>query len=353
MKYKSISIKLLWVLVVSYLICMIVMAFVFDRYNREIIKYPQLLTHQYNLFVLIPLGITIGSFILVFLLMINKRVRYFKYIIDSVKKINSVEFLNHLDEKGNDEITELAHSINVMNNRIQDSFIKEKAIEDSKYELITSVSHDLKTPLTSILGYLELLEGDKEINDETRNKYISITYNKGLRLKELINELFEYTKLTGADVCVNKTRYNISPLINQMIGESIIYFEERNVSVILENPYKELYTNVDSKLLSRVFENIIKNAEKYSSDNSDFKVILETDEKYIYINFINKCEGINSKSIEKIFDKFYRLDDSRNSEKEGSGLGLTIAKRIMELHNGDLLVESESNIIRFIVKLIR
>ena len=350
-KYKSLAIKVLGAVIISFIVSYIAMFICFTLYANIMYKYLEIWTNKYNYFALLPTFISIATFVLIFLLLVNRRMKYFKYIINSVKKIDSVEFLSALDEKGNDEFTELAQSINIMNKRIQDKFIKEKEIEDSKYELVTSVSHDLKTPLTSIIGYLELLNDNRYGDDKTRDEYISIVYNKSLRLKDLVNELFEYTKLTGSDVRFEVERFNISSLINQIVGESIINFNEKNIDVILENPYKELYSNVDPKLISRVFENIIKNAEKYSNSDSTFKIIVESSENNIYIFFINKCKGIEEKDINKVFEKFYRLDAARSNEKDGSGLGLSIAKTIIELHNGELNAEKQGDNIIFKIRL--
>lgn len=351
--YNSLAIKVLGAVVISFIISFVVMVSCFNLYAIILFKYGFAWSYKSNLLVLIPTTATISSFILVFLLLVNRRLKYFKYIINSVKKIESLEFLSNLDEKGKDEFTELAQSINIMNKRIQDKFIKEKEIEDSKYELITSVSHDLKTPLTSIIGYLDLLNNHKYSDENSRDEYISIVYHKSLRLKELVNELFEYTKLTSNDVKLELHRFNVSALINQLVGESIIDFNEKKIEVVLENPYKELYANIDVKLISRVFENLIKNAEKYSDSHSIFKIIVESSEEYIIVHFINKCKGIKEIDVNKIFERFYRLDNARSSESEGSGLGLTISKKIIELHHGHLDAEKDGENLLLKMKLYK
>ncbi|ABX41346.1 integral membrane sensor signal transduction histidine kinase [Lachnoclostridium phytofermentans ISDg] len=326
----------------------------FKFYSIILYKNAMSWDNEYNiLFLSFIFIVTISSFILIFLLLVNRRLKYFKYIINSVKKIDSLKYLSQLEEKGNDEFTELAQNINIMNKRLQDTFMKEKEIEDSKYELITSVSHDLKTPLTSIIGYSDLLNKHGYEDELTRDEYISIVYNKSLRLKDLVNELFEYTKLTGNDVKLDLKRFNVSALINQIAGESIIDFNEKDVELVLINPYKELYSNIDVKLISRVFENIIKNAEKYSISHSTFKIIVESSEEYIEIHFMNKCKDIEEIEINKVFEKFYRLDSARSSEKEGSGLGLTISKKIIELHHGILEAGKQGDNLVFNIRLDR
>ncbi len=352
-KYKSLAVKALWVAIISFIICYIIMVLSFYLYAWVLFNYARTLENQFNLLFLLPTFITVISFILIFLLLVNRRLKYFKYIIKSVKKIDSLEFLSNLEEEGNDEFTELAKSINIMNARLQARLKKEKEIEDSKYELITSVSHDLKTPLTSIIGYLDLINNHRYEDENSRDEYISIVYHKSIRLKELVNELFEYTKLTSNDVKLELHRFNVSALINQLVGETIIDFNDKEIEVVLENPYKELYANIDVKLISRVFENLIKNAEKYSDSHSTFKIIVDSSEEYIIVHFINKCKGIKEIDVNKIFERFYRLDNARSSESEGSGLGLTISKKIIELHQGYLDAEKDGENLLLKMKLYK
>lgn len=302
-----------------------------------------------NAFYMMWIGI-VGMFLLTFMILINRKIKYIKYMTKGVKEIKEEGFGKTLEVKGKDELGELCESINDMSIELRKKIDKEKEIENTKNELITNISHDLKTPLTALVGYLELLDSSN-LDEETKKKYTKTAYNKSLRLKELVNELFEYTKLTSSDIVINKERFNISNIINQIVGESILSFSERNIEVILDNPYKELYLEIDSKLFTRAIENLVKNAEKYSDSNTTFKVKVKDMNDFINISFENKCEGIKETDLEKIFDKFYRLDKARSSENEGSGLGLNISKRIIELHNGSLSVKKENDYIKFNILL--
>lgn len=302
-----------------------------------------------NAFYIMWIGI-VGMFLLTFMILINRKIKYIKYMTKGVKEIKEEGFGKTLEVKGKDELGELCESINDMSIELRKKIDKEKEIENTKNELITNISHDLKTPLTALVGYLELLDSSN-LDEETKKKYTKTAYNKSLRLKELVNELFEYTKLTSSDIVINKERFNISNIINQIVGESILSFSERNIEVILDNPYKELYLEIDSKLFTRAIENLVKNAEKYSDSNTTFKVKVKDMNDFINISFENKCEGIKEADLEKIFDKFYRLDKARSSENEGSGLGLNISKRIIELHNGSLSVKKENDYIKFNILL--
>ncbi len=297
-------------------------------------------------FVVIVIGI--GIFLVTFVFLVNRKVKYIKFLTTEVKKIKKEGFGKTIEVKGGDELSDLCKSINDMSLELGDRIKREKNIEDNKHELITNISHDLKTPLTSIVGYLDLLSRDN-INEETRDKYIKIAYNKSLRLKSLVNELFEYTKLTGNDIKFEENRINISMLLNQTVGENIINFSKRNIEVELNNSYNELFCNIDPLKMFRVFENLIRNAEKYADSDSKFIVSVNVVDDNVKISFINKCAGLVEDDIEKFFERFYRQDKSRN--KEGTGLGLAIVQRIIELHNGSIEVEKENENIKFSITL--
>ena len=286
----------------------------------------------------------IALFLITFVLLVNRKVSYIKFLTKEVKIIKNDGFGKTIKIKGGDELAELCKSINDMSVEIGKKIEYEKNIEQNKNELITNISHDLKTPLTSIVGYLELLN-NKEIDEKMKEEYSRIAYNKSLILKELVNELFEYTKLSGSDIKLKKDRVNIGILLNQAIGENLINFIERDIEVILDNPYSEVYCNIDAIQILRVFENLLKNVEKYSDSNSKFLVSLRASDKNVIISFTNKCEGIEEEDVEHLFERFYRKDKARN--KEGSGLGLAIVKRIIELHDGTITAEKIDDNLKF------
>lgn len=300
-----------------------------------------------NIFYIVAF-IGIATFLITFTLLVNIKVNYIKYLTKEVKIIKNEGFGKVIKVKGGDELAELCGSINDMSLELGEKIANEKKIENNKNELITNISHDLKTPLTSIIGYLELLNST-EISEREKDEYIQIAYNKSLRLKELVNELFEYTKLASNELILKKDRVNISVVLSQAVGESIINFSDKNIDVVLDNPYDELFCNVDSAQILRVFENLIKNAEKYSDINSVFKVVVRLYKEQIVISFRNKCTEIKEEDLENIFEKFYRKDKSRSNE--GSGLGIPIAKRIIELYGGNILAEKINEDIKFNIYL--
>lgn len=316
-------------------------------------EFPYTLADNYFLSInlgYISIFLVVAIFLITFITLVNRKVKYIKYLTKEVKVIKNKGFGKTIEVKGGDELSELCKSINDMSVELGKKIENEKKAENNKNELITNISHDLKTPLTSIIGYLELLDST-EITEEDKEKYIKIAYNKSLRLKSLVNELFEYTKLTNNDIKLEMNKVNISMLLNQAVGESIINFIDKDINVILNNPYNELYCNLDSTQMLRVFENLIKNAEKYGDENSDFIVTVDSDGETIFISFANKCRELKKEDFENIFEKFYRADKSRTNE--GSGLGLPIVKRIIELHDGEIWAEKIDDDVKFNIKLNR
>ena len=306
---------------------------------------------NYNTYLIFLLIIPIIIFVAIFLFGINKRINYLKYIISKVGSITNENFIEELDFKGNDEITDLANSINIMSNRLKENYEKEKKIEKAKNELIIAVSHDLRTPLTSIIGYLELLKDDKFPYEDVQKDYLNVAYEKSVSLKKIINELFEFTKLNNDIAALEKIPFNIATLVNQIVGEQIPFFKEKNIEVEIESTVQELYCEIDIQKMVRVIENIVKNAEKYSFPNTIFKVSMMEINNNIKISFENTGENISKEELEKIFEKMYRLDKSRTGETEGSGLGLAISKKIVELHSGKLWAECNNNTIQFNILL--
>lgn len=300
--------------------------------------------------------IAIGSFILelvifvaIFLIAINRRINYLKYISNSVTNINTQQYLNPIEVKGKDEISQLAEDINTMSERLKENYEKEKKQEEAKNELIVAISHDLKTPLTSIIGYLELLNNGNENLEKNQQEFLEIAYEKSKNLKKLIDELFEYTKLSNNYMKLDKVAFNVAILVNQIVGEYVLFLSEKNIKVEIECDKNELVCEIDVQKFIRVIENLLKNAEKYSYRNSTFKILMGEDDENIKLSFMNEGHNISQDELLKIFDEMYRIDKSRNAE--GSGLGLPISKKIIQLHGGKIWAECDENKICFNIEL--
>ena len=222
--------------------------------------------------------------------------------------------------------------------------------EQQKNDLIVYLAHDLKTPLTSVIGYLSLLEETEDLPIEQRAKYIGIALDKAYRLEQLINEFFDITRLNLQTIEAQKTKVNLTILLVQVINEFFPMFEEKNLNVV-QKIDPEIIIFADADKLARVFDNLFRNAVNYSHNDSDIVCSAQKTESQIVIRVINKGDDIPKEKLERIFDKFYRVDNSRRTSTGGSGLGLAIAKQIIELHNGTITASCNEGIIEFEVIL--
>lgn len=352
---SKVGLKLIFIIGITFIVSMLLLYTVSKFMESYLLNYgninPKKFVRIYNTISLGFIVVVIVTFILIILASVNKWVEYLNYMILKLRRISEIQYADEIDINGSDEFAELANSINIMSKRLKDNYEREKKIEKEKNDLIVSVSHDLKTPLTSIIGYLELLKNEKIQSDEKRSEYVDVVYGKSIALKKLIEELFEYTKIANDYVSLEKVKFNIAILVNQILGEETLFFKEKNINIEFESESNEIYCEIDIEKMVRVIENVVKNAQKYSVPNTNFKVYIRENSKDVLISFENIGEHIKKEELDLIFEKMYRLDKSRSSEKEGSGLGLAIAKKLVELHNGKLWAECEGNTIKFNILL--
>lgn len=225
-----------------------------------------------------------------------------------------------------------------------------KAEAQRKSDLIAYLAHDLKTPLTSVIGYLSLLEEVPDMPQEQRIKYTGITLEKAKRLEQLINEFFEITRYNLQQIILEKETVDLHYLLLQLTDEFYPILKEHRNTIRLEAS-ENLMIYADPEKLARVFNNILKNAVAYSYRDTEIVISAqETDEK-LQIIFLNKGATIPPQKLETIFEKFFRLDDARTTNSGGSGLGLAIAKEIVTLHQGIITAKSEKEETSFIVTL--
>ena len=222
--------------------------------------------------------------------------------------------------------------------------------EQQKNDLIVYLAHDLKTPLTSVIGYLSLLEETQDLPIEQRAKYTEIALDKAYRLEQLINEFFDITRLNLQTIEAQKSRVNLTILLVQILNEFFPMFEEKKLNVVQEiEPEIVLFADADK--LARVFDNLFRNAVNYSYNGTDIICSATKGENQVVIRVENKGDDIPKEKLERIFDKFYRVDNSRRTSTGGSGLGLAIAKQIIELHNGTITASCNDGITEFEVIL--
>lgn len=277
----------------------------------------------------------------------------YKFISKYVNSINEVYNSLDLILKENNETIKLPSEVNEFTEKLNDikndyitSKNNAKEAEQKKNDLIMYMAHDLKTPLTSIIGYLTLLNDEKNISKELQEKYLKIALDKSLRVEELTNQFFDITRYNLHSMPINKTELNITYLLKQLIDECYPMLEKNNLKCVLNAPDKVNYLG-DGDKLARAFGNLLKNAISYSYKDTviEINVIEELDK--LYITFRNKGAKIPDYKLEKIFEKFYRGDESRTSTTGGAGLGLAITKEIIELHNGKISVKNDDEYIEF------
>lgn len=220
--------------------------------------------------------------------------------------------------------------------------------EQQKNDLIVYLSHDLKTPLTSVIGYLSILEESPDMPAEQRARFIGITLDKAYRLEQLINEFFEITRLNLSELTAEKTTVDLSVMLYQLIEEFYPLLEENNMTIAADID-SGIKLSADADKLARALDNLLKNAVNYGWDGTEIKLSAHSSDKTAVITLSNKGDEIPQEKLARIFDKFCRLDSSRRSKTGGSGLGLAITKQIIELHGGTISAACDKNDITFTV----
>ena len=249
-----------------------------------------------------------------------------------------------------DELEEIQKRMNHLKRESEKNEKLAKENEEKKDELIVYLAHDIKTPLTSMIGYLSILDEIDDMPKKKQKNYISIALDKSYRLEDLINELFDVARFNSEKIVLEKEELNLNLMLEQIIDDFYPTLREINKSIKL-NYDEPISINGDPDKLSRVFNNLIKNAISYSKEESEIVINLKKDNNNAIVEVINKGKQISKEKLSKIFEKFYRLDSARTSRTGGSGLGLAIAKDIVELHNGTIIAESNEEETTFRVTL--
>lgn len=312
-------------------------------------------TQFFSTFLIIAFGIAlvigIILFIIYFLLLTRKFSTYLKEIASGVQEISLGNFENRISVKNNSELSMIAENINVMSNSIYLLLCDERENEDVKNELITSVAHDLRTPLTSIIGYLYLVLYKEELSSDKKDHYIRIAYDKSKRLEELIEDLFRYTKYSSEEVKLHREKIDFVRFMDQMVEEFYPSFKAAELNYEFSTDVQEAYIMADGNMLARAVGNLVGNAIKYGKDGKIIKISLKQEEEYVVMSVLNYGAIIPKEALTHIFERFYRVENSRSVETGGSGLGLAIAKQIIEMHRGWIDVRSDYDGTVFEVKL--
>ncbi|CZR99029.1 MULTISPECIES: sensor histidine kinase [unclassified Clostridioides] len=290
----------------------------------------------------------------------NKKNQKLEVILDAVNSMDESDLQKNIDieydleelkDKEVDDIDELAHKINSIIHQLRNITVEERQAQQTKTDLITNVSHDLRTPLTSIMGYLGLIEEGKYKDEVQMMYYVNIAYEKSKNLNVLINDLFELTKMQNNTMRLNKIEINLVELLSQIVSQFEIYFRQEFMVSRVNFNEEKLIVKADPNKLVRVFENLMTNAMKYGKDGLYVDIVTEKKEDMAIVKVINYGEPIPVLDLPNIFDRFYRVEKSRNRNAGGSGLGLAITKNIVNLHGGEITVSSNKHQTVFEVQL--
>lgn len=298
-----------------------------------------------DLLVLVPVGLIPTLAILIY---IFSKLAYFNRIVGYSDDIILGRANADLVVKGKDVLSRLAGNLNRMRQGIDYSHKAQLKSERLKTELITNVSHDLRTPLTSIMNYSELLKKE-DLSEEKRKEYIDIIEKKSKRLKVLIDDLFEVSKMASGNIELNIEKVDIVQLMNQALGEYGEKINNSSLNFKVSSSSPHIYAMVDGRKMWRVFDNIISNILKYSLENTRVYISIKETDNYVMISFKNISKYELEENIEELLERFKRGDKSRNTE--GSGLGLAIAQSIVDNHGGKLEIELDGDLFKTIVTL--
>lgn len=239
-------------------------------------------------------------------------------------------------------------------NRLKGEALRNEALareaEQRKNDLVVYLAHDLKTPLTSVIGYLSLLQDELQISPELRAKYTGVALDKAQRLEDLINEFFDITRFNLTHLELSLQEINLTRMLEQITYEFMPVLQEKELTWQLElQPDVQMMCDPDK--LQRVFDNLLRNAVNYATPETAICVQMETREDWAFVQVQNQGRTIPPEKLARIFDQFFRLDSSRGTSTGGAGLGLAIAKEITELHGGMIHAESEDGWVKFTVAL--
>lgn len=362
-----------------------------DRFNRNVRQYRNLTLKILANYFLSIIGLIAGIFLIVFIFWIVLSLRtwydtepvywFFLYIKNRILILVSIVFFvgwvpityyfiskpfHYLDEIAeaskqlatptqdpillSEPISYVERELNLVRETALENARVAKDAEQRKNDLVVYLAHDLKTPLTSVIGYLTLLHDEKQISEELREKYLSISLEKAERLEDLINEFFEITRFNLSEITLEYSRVNLTRLLEQLTYEFRPMFLEKNLKCTLQIA-PDTMVKCDVNKMQRVFDNLLRNAVNYSFVNGTIAITAAQKGDDLHITFRNDGNTIPPEKLQRIFEQFYRLDTSRSSKSGGAGLGLAIAKEIVEHHHGTITARSENETIEFEVTL--
>ena len=293
----------------------------------------------------------VASFVTAFFLLFQKYIRYIGEMEQNVSSLCNKNFSQQIPIRYKTELSTLAANINHLGDTIQLLLLTEDAKLKQKEQFVKSIAHDIRTPLTVVIGYLELLSSGPAISQEMQKKYIDIAYVKAKRLEKLIEDLFGFTKMNYGKISMNVGKVDIVKLLGQLLEEFYPSFADKDLTYELKSNVPSQIITADGNLLARLFDNLINNAIKYGAEGKKVLIQVFAKNDIVTVSVTNYGYVIPAEELPLIFNKFYRVEQSRSSKTGGTGLGLAIAKNIVDMHGGTISVASDLNGTVFTVKL--
>jgi two-component system sensor histidine kinase VanS len=276
---------------------------------------------------------------LFFFLLTRRYATYFDEISNGINHLASGDFNSRIHISSKDEFGDIARDINIASEKLKKALERGDFAESSKEQLVLNLAHDLRTPLTSVLGYLDFIMQDDQLSEEKRKHYTSIAYTKSLRLEKLIDELFEITRVNYGKLTVEHNPIDLSELLIQLNEELLPFFEKSKLSTRMKvSPH--MTVRGDGEQLARVFENLLTNAVHYGQDGQYVDIACYLDGDEVVIQVVNYGDCIPEEELPYIFDLFYTGDQARTHREGSTGLGLSIARSIVEQHQGTIAAQS-------------
>lgn len=274
-----------------------------------------------------------------------------RHIISELHYIANGNYDHRIPFELSGDLSRVVTSINGLVDSTVAAIEDERKIEKSKDELITNVSHDIRTPLTSIIGYLGLIEDGQYHSEEDLLKYTHTAYIKAKQMKSLVDDLFEYTKVRQPAVPVNFSAFDMIQLIEQLAADFELEASKKNIQILVQSKVDSLIMDGDTEKLVRVFNNLLTNALKYGKGATKIVIEVERIGSEVVATVKNNGAMIPQQAIDNLFDRFYRVEESRSQATGGTGLGLAIAQSIVALHGGYIYAKSDKQWTSFIMHL--
>ncbi len=271
---------------------------------------------------------------------------YFQDVIDAMEKL-ACEGQIRLRP----ELREVEDHMNEVQRQIKRNERLAREAEQRKNDLVVYLAHDLKTPLTSVIGYLSLMRQETQISEELRQKYLAVSLEKAERLEQLINEFFEITRFNLTHLELEMVTVSLKRMLEQIVYEFQPMFAEKRITCRLELEPEELNITCDTDKMQRVFDNLLRNALLYGYEGSVISLRAALSSSNLCIQVENQGATIPREKLDRIFEQFYRLDSARQSKTGGAGLGLAIAREIVERHGGQIRAESQEERTVFTVEI--